>query len=59
MVAAIVNVLLNLILIPSYGYVGCIISLLLTELSLLLMYKIYLNKYMAIAHKEQTTFPSS
>ena len=52
--AAIVNVLLNIILIPLYGYVGCIISLLVTEICLMILYRIYLTKYMKIAHQDQT-----
>ena len=54
-VAAIVNVALNFLLIPVYGYVGCIISLLVTEMCLMISYRIYLRKYMKLAHQEQTT----
>lgn len=53
--AAIVNVVLNIFLIPVYGYVGCVISLLVTEMCLLICYKIYLNKYMKLAHHNQIT----
>ncbi|MEI7562863.1 MAG: polysaccharide biosynthesis C-terminal domain-containing protein [bacterium] len=50
--AAVINVLLNFALIPVYGYVGCIISLLVTELCLMIMYRVYLGKYMKLAHSD-------